>query len=302
MITSAFTRIFAAMGLHAPCVEIWDRCRHRCGRHRFLCPACLRFDAFRFACGTCGEELHRVLVYTGAIYRDDCPNCRLPLGLRKRGHVRPSPSPERVRAYCGHCTASCDRSLYHERQIRVLAALSSAELRSLDPAPFAPLLRSEKGFRVYDEGSRLTYLLFLDDLASLSPPPTPEHAAYDPRMIWLSGASVEPLELGATVDHLLQWPGWDEAERQTQAVWVGEETIPPAARRVLEARFGRVRYGVSVREFLSCARPLSRTRRVAPPDPSRAGPALPPLPPQRLAAGAASTRRTSARRRRDGGV
>src|SRR5262245_416258 len=65
------------------------RARRYSSDHRFLCPDCLHFGDFDFACGACGKKVKAFPVHTNGAYINDCPDCHAHLlprdGLDGRG-------------------------------------------------------------------------------------------------------------------------------------------------------------------------------------------------------------------------
>ncbi len=114
---AAVAGIVGAASAHGAYAASRERARHRSAQHRFLCPDCLHFGDFDFACGACGKRVEAFLVHTSGAYVNDCPHCHEHLlsreGLDGRG----------VQAHCERCKGNCDRAIHHERQVRVLATL-----------------------------------------------------------------------------------------------------------------------------------------------------------------------------------
>jgi hypothetical protein len=79
-----------------------------------------------------------------------CPRCQRSL-LSADG--------DGVRAYCKQCKGNCDRAIYHQRQVRVLATLRPADSQSLYRAISGQEYQPQggKGY-VYDDGVRLAYV------------------------------------------------------------------------------------------------------------------------------------------------
>ena len=112
MICAAWARgTFAAVREHA---------RLSSAQHRFLCPQCLHFGGFHFACGACGKRVEDFLVHTGGDYVNNCRHCKAEL-LTQKG----------VQARCEHCQHACERAVYHQRQVGVLGALLPDDFTAL---------------------------------------------------------------------------------------------------------------------------------------------------------------------------
>jgi hypothetical protein len=137
--------------------------------------------------------------------------------------------------------------------VTVVAALRGSDLEALasEPAP----RRGEAGGLHFLEWSRPGRSLIALDLSQVNQRGGTlprSHAAGRVRGLWLQDA--DALALGQAVDLFLSSSGLTEAETHALEVSVGAPTLDPAAQRLLEARFGRVRYGVPpgayVREML----------------------------------------------------
>jgi hypothetical protein len=245
----ALAGVLLAVAAHGPAATLGERLRHRRMGHRFLCPTCLHFGGLWFACEACGHEIEPSIVHTGGRYTDLCPRCDATLGVGEDS--------SRVRAYCRRCGTHCDRSIYHRRQVRVLATFSFADLLSLHQATAAPVERREGLVCGYDDGERLTYLLSEADLPPGLTYLSPRHAARSVTAIWVDAAAAEPLRLVAEVDRAIQRAGWSAARRRAITVCVREDSLDPAARHLLAARFGAVQFGVTAAAFLAAPRPAA---------------------------------------------
>ena len=67
--------IAGAACAHAGLAALQEGLRHERHGHRFLCPHCLRFGEFRYACGACGHEVDPLIVHTRGAYVNDCAEC-----------------------------------------------------------------------------------------------------------------------------------------------------------------------------------------------------------------------------------
>jgi hypothetical protein len=212
--------------------------------HRFLCPHCLRFGGFHYACGACRTELEEFVVHTGGVYLNDCPYCHARVFPRWYG------AGHEPRAYCRRCGDSTEISA-HKRRVRVLGVLQASDLDRLREAAGAgsgpPRARS---CFLRDDGKRLTCVLDLSD------PPHPErdypfeYAGRAVEAIWLDPAGLGPLALGHAVDRYIRQTNLTAAQRQALVICVRRETLEPTLRSLLETRFGSVRYGIAAREFM----------------------------------------------------
>src|SRR5262249_38788395 len=153
---------------------------------------------------------------------------------------------------CTHCQATCDRHVYHRRQVRALATLLPVDLATLRDASGAGETEAHENHGYcHDDGGRLTYVLGPvdpDDTAVALPRGHSVRASIKP--VWLDGAGIEPLELGQALDRFIFEAGLTEAQRRTMTVCVRREALEPAAQNVLAARFGAIRYGVAPADLL----------------------------------------------------
>ncbi len=209
--------------------------------HRFLCPNCLHFGGFDFACGECWAEIPG--------YSDGktqaCPRCQRSL-LSADG--------DGVRAYCKQCKGNCDRAIYHQRQVRVLATLRPADSQSLYRAISGQEYQPQGGRGyVYDDGARLVYVLnlssFTDDAHYLSQ----THALWEIESIWLDVSASDPKELalewGEAADRFITQAELTEAQRRAITVCVQQTEADAVVKAVLKTRFGKVRRRVAAPTF-----------------------------------------------------
>jgi hypothetical protein len=210
--------------------------------HRFLCPNCLHFGGFDFACGECWAEIPD--------YADGktqtCPRCQRSLLSADGGGVR---------AYCKRCQENCACAIYHQRQVRVLATLRPADsallYRAISGQEYQP--QGDRGY-VYDDGERLAYVLNLNDFTNKVHSLPQTQALWEVESIWLDVSASDPrklaLELGEAADRFIAQARLTEAQRRAITVCVYQPEAAPVLKLVLEARFGEVKYGVSVQTFL----------------------------------------------------
>jgi HEAT repeat protein len=163
-----------------------------------------------------------------------------------------------VRAYCKQCKGNCDRAIYHQRQVRVLATLRSADSRSLYQAMSGQEHQPQggKGY-VYDDGAWLAYVLSLSDFTDEAHSLPQTHALWEAQTIWLDVSASNPkelaLEVGDIADRLVVQAKLTEEQRQEMTVYVHQSEADPVVKPVLETRFGKVGYGVTPPAFL-CGR------------------------------------------------
>ena len=242
---AAIAGMIGAAWAHGAVAAFRERARHRSADQRFLCPDCLHFGDFDFACDACGKRVEAFLVHTGGAYINDCPHCHAHLlsrdGVDGRG----------VRAYCEHCKGNCDRAVHHQREVRVLATLLPADFTSLCQTIGAEEKQAQGGisYACNDDGERWTYLLNLNSLtdAAISLPRT--HAFWKPESVWLDAAGNDmetALKVGKAADRFDRQMGL----AKTLTVCVPQIKLCDAVKNVLEAQFKTIEYGISATDFL----------------------------------------------------
>lgn len=236
--------VIAVLGIstwHGKAAALRESLRHASRGHRFLCPGCLQFGEIRLACADCEEEVEPFVVHTGGFYLNDCPHCHTQVfrfrRLRKYHDLQ---------TYCEHCSSRLAPDVYHARRVRVLGTLRAADLTVLQHA--AGSRKTE--FLCIDNSAQLTYALNLSDPPGEDKESLPSDAIRAAEAIWLDADGFEPLEIGQAVDRYIRRAGLTEAGRKALVVWVRQETLAPAARKLLETRFGEVRWKVSPAAFL----------------------------------------------------
>jgi hypothetical protein len=226
----------------------------RIAGHRFLCPECLRFGPFRWACGRCGEEAPPDVVHWGMAWTCGCPVLHNGRGLLPDG-LDPT-----MQAFCPECRSSMDLARYHHRRVRVLGVFSAEALGAFQAAVEAASPGVDGQICVCDDGARLTYILPLHDLTADARGLSDTHAVRHLEAIWLDVADPEPLALGGLLDRFVNRSGLTEEQRRRITVCVPQAELPAVVTRLLSARFGRVRYEITPGDLLDQA---SRGRRAA---------------------------------------
>jgi hypothetical protein len=221
-----------------------ERARHRTLRHRFLCPHCLNFGGYHFACGACGGDIEAFIVHTDGAYVNNCPHCNEPLFSRERVEGRG------IQARCEWCQDTCDRSIHHERQVRVLAALLPADHASLGQTITAQESQAQGRIsHAFDDGVALTYVLNLSRPSHTAHSLPRTHAFWAVESVWLDAPIDDPqklsLELGQAADQFIREAGLTDTQRRALTAYVRQAALPPPAQNVLETRFGAVKYGVA---------------------------------------------------------
>jgi len=231
---------------HGAYVTLRDVLRRFISGYRFLCPRCLHFAHFRFACGACGNEVEAFLVGTGGAYVNECAACHEPLFsysvINGRG----------VRAYCDNCFGNCDRDVYHQRRVGVLATLLPADFESFGRLPGAQRSQSKDNvsFICLDDGERLNYVLNYSNTLWGRDYVMPAHALNHLEAVWLDVAGLEPLQLGRTIDAFIRQSGSAGSGPSDILVCVRQTSPDPVIKSRLEAQFKRVRYGLEPANFL----------------------------------------------------
>src|SRR5262249_37338608 len=159
-------------------------------------------------------------VQTRGAYVNDCARCHAPL-LSREGREGWG-----VRAYCRLCARNCDRSLHHERQVRVVAALLPADFGVLCETIGTPPRRSLRiGPSCCDEGGRLTYVLKLSALTDAARDLPLLHALREVKAFWLNLAEVDPLALGRAADRFIRQAGLTEWQRRAMTICVRQHRL-----------------------------------------------------------------------------
>jgi hypothetical protein len=232
-------------GQHSRLAGLGEKVRRLARGQQFLCPNCLRFAAFHYACGVCGEDLEDFVVHTRGLYLNDCPHCGQTVYSTWLSNGHPP------LARCEWCRHASPR-LHHQRRVRVLGVLRRADLDALGDAAGAPQPESrETRFRCHDDGKCLTYLLDLTQPPVAEDGSGQEYAARRVEGIWIGEDFPALLALGEALDQGIRHAGLADARRRALPVSVSAETLDPQARSLLESRFGTIRAGIPAGEFLS---------------------------------------------------
>jgi HEAT repeat protein len=211
--------------------------------YRFLCPNCLHFGGFDFACGECWTEIPG---YSDRKKTFTCHRCRRSLI---------SADGDGVRAYCKQCKGNCDRAIYHQRRVRVVVTLRTTDSQALYQAVSGQESQPQGGIGyVYDGGEHLTYVLDLSALMENTHSLPRTHALWAAQSIWLDMSACqtkEPvLELAVTADRFIRQGKLTEEQVKELSICIPQAEIDPTVRPVLQTRFGKVTYEVLVTDFL----------------------------------------------------
>ncbi len=274
---AAIFGVFGSALGHGTWIALRNRVRRLFSRHRFLCPHCLNYGGFYYACGACTEQIEDLVVYTDGVYVNDCANCHELIfsrdGLEGRG----------VRAHCQWCHGTCDREIHHNRQIRVIGALRAVDFDSLCQITGATGRRAQDGVEYFfaDDGIGLMYVLNLGTVSRPISALPLTHAVWNLASLWLNAgepipvlaeklgravalsATPEPvpiesvwvdaegedphqlaLELGEAADRFIRDTELTEKRRRALTVSVHQKELHPAVQHVLESRFDVINYGV----------------------------------------------------------
>ncbi|HWQ33065.1 MAG TPA: hypothetical protein VNQ79_09435 [Blastocatellia bacterium] len=288
MLVCLFVPLLAFVGLCAVALpHYWvasarETIRRRNSGQRFLCPECLFFDSYQFACGRCGGQVELLPVYTRGLYVDTCPQCRESLF---EGHHKPGEAPPKVpevQAYCQTCRGDSPRRIHHCRRVRVAATLREEDFAKLCQTAGqmerrvrrGPLVSrypddgfitfglkiSEEGdhrvrhpvrYACVDDGECLTYILLCDHEGWLEETVPPQHALRHIEAIWLDAENISPLRLGQAIDRFIRHSGLAEAKEPAIKVCVPQTRLDPVVSSRLETLLGRISYGVAAADFLS---------------------------------------------------
>jgi hypothetical protein len=260
---AASAGMIVAAWAHGAYALLREHARRRSAHYRFLCPHCLRFGGFHFACGACGKKVEAFLVHTNGAYVNDCPHCHAHLLSRE------AEKGSGVRAYCEWCKGNCDCAIHHQRQVRALATLLPADFTALCQTNGTQEQQAQGGigYAYNDGGARLTYLLNLNSLTETARELPHTHALRELKSIWLNAAgdnNEAALKVGEAADRFDR----QTSLAKTLTVCVPQTNLNDALRNVLETRFKAIKYGVTPEDFLRG----EQTGDDAPPPP----PALPP--------------------------
>lgn len=245
--------IVAALA-HGAWARLVTSLRHYFARHRFLCPGCLHFGGFRFACSACGQAVESFMALTGGAYFSACASC----------HADLSGKTAQVRACCEHCLTGHDLTL-HQRRVQIIVTLCPADFESccriagaaLTPArSFEVFSHTGRDLRPhylpqpgptaltsFDDGECLRYVLHFDPEAGLAATDLPNHALRQVEVIWIDAAASDPLRLGRITDAFIRQSGLSESQRRKLTVFVRQQSPEAAIRNKLAASFGEVRCG-----------------------------------------------------------
>lgn len=242
---AAIIGVIVAAWAHSTYALLHERARRRSAHYRFLCPHCLRFGGFHFACGACGKKVEAFLVRTNGAYVNDCPRCHAHLISRE------AEKGSGVRAYCEWCKGNCDCAIHQQRQVSVLATLMPADFTALYQIIGAQEQQAQDGigYAYADDGARLTYLLNLNSLTETARELPPQHALWELKSIWLDAAgddSEVALKVGEAADRFDR----QTSLAKTATVCVPQTALSDALRNVLETRFKTIKYGVAPEDFL----------------------------------------------------
>lgn len=210
---------------------------------RFLCPSCLHFWDYHFACKSCGHKISSLQIKTGGIWDNECSQCGQQLfnySLK---------SEPQIQAVCDNCQQACELH-HHQRRVRVLATLCADDFDELCQAAGV----SPKRARHVDAGLnwQLTLLALNDQeqspqhgmrLAGAYGGDWPDHdrdfsslRSSDNERVWRRGMQFAVLDDGECLTYILlcndEWkPGkfvaLQHALRHVEAIWVNAENISP---------------------------------------------------------------------------
>ncbi len=236
---------------HGWYAKLRESIRRRVSGYKFLCPSCLHFGDFHFACGACGAEVEPFLVNTCGVYVNDCLECHQPLFSEREGNTAGP------KAYCPNCLDRCERNPHHSRRVRVVATILSRDFDLFCCLPGAQKGQARDGtqFLYLDDGSDLSFVLDLSDLQQSRDTKMPAHASLNLEAIWLDAAGAESLELARAVDAFLRTPVGAAIRQADVSFCLRQEEPDPVLENRLEAQFQRVRCGIEPMNLLSSETP-----------------------------------------------
>jgi hypothetical protein len=241
MIIACIVGIFS-VALIGSIWKSWElRMKRLSSEHRFLCPGCLNFGLFEYACSRCGGRVDSLLVDSGGAFVKKCAHCHLALFADE------DPEGRLIKTYCNVCDVRSDRRIYHNKSVRIFATLTSKDFDTLVEKSGATVKKSQDGLRYVarDHRTMLTFILNLGDLNNMVMPDIATHALKSLSVIWTDCSDVDPLEIGQTVDAMMMRTRLPEDLCRSITVFVNTSQIDPASRHVLETRFGHIGCGVS---------------------------------------------------------
>ncbi|MCI0338932.1 MAG: HEAT repeat domain-containing protein, partial [Acidobacteria bacterium] len=216
----------------------------RVPQNRFLCPNCLNFGEFRYACGYCWEEVKISRWFSTDLENKKCPHC-------EKSFSPPAEMPwYGLLAQCEHCKEKFDRTIYHHREFRVLGSLQSIDYAQLCHAIIAQEtnLRGSRGY-ICDDGVRLTYLLDLSVLtdSAISLPHAPAWGEIE--AIWLDAVEDNSppwdFELIKMTDRFIA----QSAIQSGLKVCISHPELNEVVKNALSARFGIIEYEIAAADF-----------------------------------------------------
>jgi hypothetical protein len=219
---------------------------------RFLCPHCLKFGGFYYACGNCEQPLEPFAALTEGLYVNDCSKCKKALFSRFRR------TGSGVMARCEHCGKTCSRETHHRRKARVVATLIPQDFQHISSTLRLPERRAnDVRYLLLDDGEFLTCLMNIHRFSIILPTWNSRHAIRSLSAIWLSGANMDSrsaaLAIGQAVN---EWMLYVREMRASERWWrnlpmcVGPSDLDAAADHVLTSDFKNIEYGVSLQAFL----------------------------------------------------
>lgn len=222
-------------------VRDFEAYRQRMGL-RYVCPRCLCRGAASYACAHCSEPLDAGAVATRGALGDQCPRCNqrlFPEGARDG----------QVNARCLHCGQLEPGTTAHRVGARLVGALSRRDFAALAAATRMHPVNSEGINHFIKDGNPTLVGLCCEDLSATGRQIPADHALR--RLDFLLTCEADPLSLGRAVDAFLAHAGLTEAERATITVSMQLPNPDPAALRVLQARFPKVRTDIGLSRILA---------------------------------------------------
>jgi hypothetical protein len=206
---------------------------------RFLCPYCLHFGDVEMACGVCRDVI-TVFQTPADGYVGYCSQCGTTMSFQD------GPDGLHLWAYCVHCRQVASRDVYHNKHVRVLGVLDTADLDVLTRAGHR---HRDETHAIIEDGEQLTYILDFSRFPDITLSAT--HAINALEAIWLDAASQDALELGRHLDRLIRWAGMSSKLMDSVTFCLRQSEMDHDSQKRLEATCQSVELGVSAEDFLN---------------------------------------------------
>ncbi|HYE72294.1 MAG TPA: hypothetical protein VEF04_03150 [Blastocatellia bacterium] len=244
-ILAFLTGIIAAALAHGYWKISQTRWRHGNNRHCFLCPHCLHFGGFRYACNSCKNEVEAFAAATVGSYVNSCPNCYAPLFERNANEQH------NVSAYCENCFGLSPLEAYHERSVSIIVTIFASDFLALRDASQAQSQIAKDGteFFCLDDGKELKYFLNCSEAQTIEELDR-THVLQKVISVWIDTANLEPLHFARAMDAFIRKLGTDSPIKERVNILVKQNSPDAFIKTRLEAQFTGIKYGVELKEIL----------------------------------------------------